>query len=162
VETDNCFVVDSPQDLLNCDTKPPFQPNVKLLGVYPLPWAGIQTAATFQSLAGPQITASRTYTNAEILPSLGRNLSSGANGTAAVPLIAPGTSYAERLYQLDFRASKIFRLGSARRLQANVDLYNVTNSSSILGVNNTYGSNWQRPTSVLQGRLLKFGAQFDF
>ena len=66
VETDNCFVVDSPQELLNCDTKPPFQPNVKLLGVYPLPWGGIQTAATFQSLAGPQITASRTYTNAEI------------------------------------------------------------------------------------------------
>ena len=69
--TDRCFVVDSPQELLSCDTKPPFQPNVKLLGVYPLPWGGIQTAATFQSLPGPQITASRTYTNAEILPSLG-------------------------------------------------------------------------------------------
>ncbi len=24
--------------LLNCDVKPPFQPNVKLIGVYPLPW----------------------------------------------------------------------------------------------------------------------------
>ena len=84
---------------------------MKLLGVYPLPWQGIQTAATFQSLPGPQITASRTYTNAEILPSLGRNLASGAAGTASVPLIAPGTMYDERLYQLDFRASKIFRFG---------------------------------------------------
>ena len=112
--------------------KPPFQPNVKLLGVYPLPWQGIQLAATFQSLPGPQITASRTYTNAEIQPSLGRNLATGAAGTAVVPLIAPGTMYDERLYQLDFRASKIFRIGAAAALQANVDLYNAGNASSIL------------------------------
>jgi hypothetical protein len=175
-ETNYCFVVDSPQGsgippaqggtsaagLLYCDTKPPFQPNVKLLGVYPLPWGGVQLAATFQSLPGPMITASRTYTNAEIRPSLGRNLASGAAGTAAVQLIAPGTMYDERLYQLDFRASKIFSLGAGRRLQANLDLYNAGNASSILSINTTYGSNWLRPTGILQGRLLKFGAQFDF
>ena len=165
-ETNYCFAVDSPQGagappaqgatsaagLLYCDVKPPFQPNVKLLGVYPLPWQGVQVAATFQSLPGPQITASRTYTNAEILPSLGRNLASGAAGTASVPLIAPGTMYDERLYQLDFRASKIFKFGQ-RRLQANLDLYNAGNASSILSINTTYGSNWLRPTGVLQGRL---------
>jgi hypothetical protein len=175
-ETNYCFVVDSPQGsgippaqggtsaagLLYCDVKPPFQPNVKLLGVYPLPWGGVQLAATFQSLPGPMITASRTYTNAEIRPSLGRNLASGAAGTAAVQLIAPGTMYDERLYQIDFRASKIFSLGSGRRLQANLDLYNAGNASSILSINTTYGSNWLRPTGILQGRLLKFGAQFDF
>ena len=69
--------------------------------------------------------------------------------------------YDERLYQLDFRASKIFKLGS-RRLQANVDLYNAGNSSSILSINTTYGANWLRPTGILQGRLIKFGGQFDF
>jgi hypothetical protein len=132
-----------------------------VLGVYPLPWSGVQLAATFQSLPGPQITAGRTYTNAEIKPSLGRNLATGANGTATVQLIAPGTMYDERLYQVDFRASKIFRLGT-RRVQANVDLYNAMNASSILSINTTYGSNWLRPTGILQGRLLKFGAQFDF
>jgi hypothetical protein len=120
----------------------------------------VQLAATFQSLPGPQITASRTYTNAEILPTLGRNLASGAAGTATVPLIAPGTLYDERLYQLDFRASKIFKFGQ-RRLQANLDLYNAGNSSSILSINTAYGSNWLRPTGVLQGRLIKFGGQFD-
>ena len=84
--------MDSPQALLNCRTAPPFQTQIKLIGVYPLPW-GIQTSATYQGLPGPQITASRTYTNAEVLPSLGRNLAAGANGTVAVPLIAPGTMY---------------------------------------------------------------------
>ena len=113
VETNYCFVVNSPEGsgippaqgatsaagLQYCDVKPPFQPNVKLLGVYPVPWGGVQLAATFQSLPGPQITASRTYTNAEISPSLGRNLATGANGTATVQLIQPGTMYDERLYQ---------------------------------------------------------------
>jgi len=175
-ETNYCLTIDSPQGtglppaqggtsaagMLYCDVKPPFQPNVKILGVYPLPWYGIQFAATFQSLPGPQITAARTYTNAEIRPTLGRNLATGAAGTATVQLIAPGTMYDERLYQLDLRASKIFRVGSRHRLQANVDMYNAGNASSVLGINTTYGSNWLRPTSILQGRLVKFGGQWDF
>jgi hypothetical protein len=174
-ESDYCFTVDSPQGtglppnqgatsaagLLYCHVKPPFQTNLKLLGVYPLPWAGVQVAATFQSLPGPQILASRSYSNAEIAPSLGRNLATGANGVASVPLVQPGTMYDERLYQLDLRASKIFRVG-ATRLQANLDLYNVANAGSILSINTTYGPNWLRPTNVLQGRLLRFGGQLDF
>jgi hypothetical protein len=158
---DQCYVVDSPQALLNCRTAPPFQTQVKLIGVYPIPWGGIQASATYQSLPGPQITASRTYTNAEVLPSLGRNLAAGANGTVAVPLIAPGTMYNDRLNQVDFRLSKIFRMGS-RRIQANMDLFNMFNASAVLAQNNTYGAQWLRPTSIIQGRLLKFGGQIDF
>ena len=175
-ETNYCLTIDSPQGtglppsqgatslggLLYCDVKPPFQPNVKVLGVYPLPWWNVQFAATFQSLPGPQITAQRTFTNAEIRPSLGRNLASGAAGTAAVQLIAPGTMYDERLYQLDLRASKVFKVGARHRLQANIDVYNAGNASSILAINTTYGANWLKPTSILQGRLVKFGGQWDF
>ena len=159
---DQCFVVDSPQALLNCRNAPPFQTQIKVLGVYPLPWYGIQTSATYQSIPGPQITASRTYTNAEVRGSLGRDLSSGVNGTVVVPLIAPGTMYGDRMNQLDFRVSKIFRLPGNRRIQANLDLFNALNASSVLAQNNTYGSSWLRPTNVIQGRLVKFGGQFDF
>ena len=99
VLTDNCFVIDSPQRLLNCKTVPPFQTQVKLILVYPLPWWGLQTAATIQSMPGPEITASYAASNAQIVPTLGRNLAScGAaatvcNGTATVPLLAPGTYF---------------------------------------------------------------------
>ena len=174
-ETNYCFAVDSPQGtglppaqggtsaagLLNCDVKPPFQPNVKLIGVYPLPWQGVQIAATFQSLPGPQITASRTYTNAEIQPSLGRPLATGAAGTAVVPLIQPGTMYDERLYQLDFRVSKIFRFGQRACRRTWTSTTRRTPAPSCR-TTLTYGSNWLRPTGILQGRLVKFGAQFDF
>jgi hypothetical protein len=176
VETNYCFVTSSPEGtglppsqgastaagLLYCDVKPPFQPNVKLLGVYPLPWWDLNVAATFQSLPGPMITAADTYTNAQIAPSLNRNLATGANGIATVQLIAPGTMYDERLYQLDLRASKAFRFGGHHRLQANIDVYNAGNASSILSINTTYGSNWLKPTSILQGRIVKFGGQWDF
>jgi hypothetical protein len=158
VATNNCFVIDSPQALLNCDVTPPFQPNIKALAVYPLPWWGLQTSATFQSLPGPQITASRSYSSAEVASSLGHNL---LNGTAAVPLIKPGTLYAERLYQVDFRASKSIKMPRGR-VQVNIDLYNAFNASSILAQNTTYGALWLRPTQILQGRLLKFGGQIDF
>lgn len=161
VKTDNCFVIDSPQALLNCDVTPPFQTQVKLLGVYPLPFWGIQTSATFQSLPGPQITATYVARNAEILPSLGRNLSSGANGTASVPLIKPGTLYGDRLNQLDFRLSKIFRFGT-RRIQANMDVYNMLNGAAVLAQNNNFGTAWLVPSQVLQGRLVRFSGQFDF
>jgi hypothetical protein len=168
VMTDNCFVIDSPQRLLNCRTVPPFQTQVKLILVYPLPWWGLQTAATVQSLPGPEVTASYSASFAEIRPTLGRNLASCGptatvcNGTATVPLLAPGTYFGDRLNQMDLRMSKAFRLPAGRRVQALVDLYNLFNANPVLAQNNTFGPQWQRPTQILQGRLLKFGVQVDF
>jgi hypothetical protein len=159
VATNNCFVVESPQQMLNCDVTPPFQTQVKVLGVYPLPWWGLQTSATFQSLAGPEITATRAYSSAEVISALGRNL---IGGTTNVPLIKPGTTYADRLNQVDFRASKRFGAGQGRRVQANVDLYNLFNASPVLALNTTSGGSWLQPLQILQGRLLKFGVQLDF
>jgi hypothetical protein len=44
-------------------------------GVYPQPWWGVTTSVRFQNLFGPRRSASYFATNAEIAPSLGRNLS---------------------------------------------------------------------------------------
>lgn len=145
---------------LFCDVKTPFQPNVRAYGIYPLPW-DLQASATFQSIPGPQITASYAVPNAQIAPSLGRNLASGANGTALVQLIRPSTIFEERLYQTDLRLTRIFRVGTSR-INGNFDLYNLFNASPVLSINNAYGPNWRRPTAVLPGRLFKFSAQLDF
>ena len=162
LSTDNCFVVDSPQQLLNCKVTQPFKTQVKVLGVYPLPVWGLQAAATFQSLPGPEITASYAAPNSAIAPSLGRNLSAGATATATVPLVSPGTLYGDRLNQIDFRATRSFALGAGRRLQANVDVYNLANASPVLTLNNTFGPAWQRPLQILHARMLKFSAQVEF
>jgi hypothetical protein len=159
VLTDNCYIVDSPQEMLNCEVAPPFQTQVKLLGVVPLPW-DLQAAATFQSLPGPEITASYTATVAEILPSLGR-VTASRGPISGIPLVAPGTMYTDRLNQVDVRMSRIFTIGR-NRLQANFDIFNALNASSVLAQNNTFGTSWLRPTRILQGRIVKFGGQIDF
>ena len=63
--------------------------------------------------------------------------------------------------QVDLRFAKTFRV-SRVRLQPQVDFYNLLNANNILGYNNTYGPAWQRPTSIMQGRIVKLGAQIDW
>ena len=145
---------------LYCHIAPPFLTDLKLFAVVPLPWWGISTSATFQNLAGPEILATQNVANAQVAQSLGRNLSGGATVTT-VPLVGPGTLYGDRIYQLDVRVAKTFRVGRAR-IQGMVDLYNVLNVSPVLTLNNTYGPAWQRPLAVLPGRFIKFGTQIDF
>jgi hypothetical protein len=142
---------------LYCHVEPPFQPDFKGSASYPLPWWGVTAAATVQNRPGPQISANYTVTSAQVT-GLGRNL---GIGTASVPLIAPGTLYGDRFTQVDVRFGKNFTFGT-RRVRASFDVYNLFNSSAILSQNNTFGSNWQNPTLILQGRLVKFGAQIDF
>lgn len=143
---------------LYCHVEPPFQADVKGLVSYPLPWWGLTASATFQNRPGPQILATYTVTSA-LVQNLGRNLNSGS---ATTGLIAPGTLYGDRFTQLDIRFGKNFRFGGNRRVGVTMDVYNLMNSSAILAQNNTVGPNWRTPTQILQGRLIKFGAQLDF
>jgi hypothetical protein len=155
------FLTGSPNTSAYCDVRPPFQPQYKALAVYPLPWWGLQVAAAYQNVPGPQITAQYVATNAQIAPSLGRNLSSGANGNATLNIIPPGTVYGPRTQVLDVNLKKLIKVGAAR-MTASLDIFNVLNRGDILTQNLTYGAKWLQPLSILPGRLLKFGAQFDF
>jgi hypothetical protein len=115
-----------------------------------------------QTNPGPEIQAGGTFVNAQIVPSLGRNLSSGTSTT--IPLISAGTMFNNRLNQLDLRFSKNLTVGKTR-WQGTFDIYNAWNSSVSLAQNNTYGTNgarWQLPTVVMVGRLLKFGVRVSF
>lgn len=170
----DCYVVDNPGQLRFCDRK--VDPNlglvrgglqVKLLGSYPLP-GGWQASGSFQSVRGPEITAawtSTTFDNTIRFPGSTRT-SLGATPTVTVQLIEPGTMYDDRLYQTDLRGTKTFRRGNTR-LRLMIDLYNAFNSNAVLqrstfGGLDTFGPAWGRPISILEGRLFKIGAQFDF
>jgi hypothetical protein len=159
IKTNSCFVIDSPQALLFCDVSPPFQTQIKASGTYPLPWWGLKTSASYQSLPGPQITASWAAP-ASAVTGLGRPLS-GSQTSVTVPLVKPGTMYGERLHQVDVRVSKEIRVQRVR-VQGMFDLYNLLNGNVIIAQNNTFGSSWQRPLANLAGRLVKFGVSVKF
>jgi len=157
--TDTCYVIDSPQQLFNCKVDVPYQNRVKLNGSYTFPY-GIQAAAVFQSNPGANYGANRTYTLAEIQPSLGRPLSGGVTAVV-IPLSAPLSVFGPRINQFDLRGSKSLQMG-ATRLQLNVDAYNLFNSNTPVTLFGTYNARWGQPTQVLDGRLVKFSAQIDF
>jgi hypothetical protein len=189
--TNNCFVVDTPQQASAsqfCKLTEPWvaQTQVKLSGTYPLPW-GSTVAAVFQNLPGTSVNSTVTstllsavgsavlsspavFTNAQIFQSLGRNLSDCGGGTTlsttctatrTVGLVEPFTQREDRLSQLDLRLAKSVRIGSTR-IQGSLDIFNVFNRSTVLLVNPNYGPQYLRPLEVLPGRLFKIGAQFDF
>ena len=115
--TDNCEILAKlPENVGStstqfCHTQTPWLTQVKFGGSYTLPW-GVQVSGTLQSFQGPILNANATFTNAQIAPSLQRNLSTGT--TATVALVQPNTLYGKRLNQVDARLAKIFKLDKAK------------------------------------------------
>src|SRR5262249_20198034 len=122
----------------------------------------LQAAAVFQSLPAANYAANYTVSTTAIQPSLGRPLAGGTRNVT-LDLLAPGSSFLDqRINQVDVRLTKLFRFQGRSRLSANVDMYNLLNSSTTLQVNSTVGPKWLQPTQILDARLIKFGVQVDF
>ena len=145
-----------------CRATSPFSGNtqIKLNGSYPLP-REFFVSALYQNLSGPAYTADWAAATGLISPSLGRDLAGGVR-TATVGLLAPSTYYDNRTMRLDLRIGKNLRLTQRMKVQGNVDLYNVTNSGSVLADTNAFGARWLVPTLVLEPRILQFSAQISF
>jgi hypothetical protein len=176
-QTNNCDVVmgnpqvssTSPRVEPFCNPVTPFQAQYKFAAIYNLPW-DFQTSATVQSYPGTGQSASFQFTNAQILPTLGRNLAScGAavtcNGTSIINVVPGGLLFEDRYAQVDLRFAKGVRLGRTR-VQGMLDLYNAFNARPVLSVNTRYsgttGGSWLSPQSTLVGRLIKVSGQFTF
>jgi hypothetical protein len=135
---------------------------VKLLGSYTLPRIDVQVAATLQNIPGQEIQANYNAPNAVVAPLLGRPLAGNA-ANITLNLLPPVTELSDRVNQLDFRASKIFRFGN-KRTQVSFDMFNALNSNVVQTYNSTYSptGSWRIPTAILPARVMKFSAQFDF
>ena len=165
--TNNCATANVPTQF--CQQTLPFrgQDDFKVSFVYPLPWWGITTSWRYQNLPGLPELATDVVPNSAIAPSLGRNLAAcpaltgPCSATATVTLFAPDTVFLPRQNQLDTRLTKLVRVGPWR-LQANMDIFNLTNNADFVTVNTTYGPKWNVPTRTLPGRLFKFSLMANF
>ena len=192
--TSQCFTVDAPilyltptplvspatptatnaqSPMSSCKVVPPFLTQFKGYGVYQLPW-GVSVSGTYQAVPQPAaggtlnaITADYVATNAEIRPSLGRDLAAGANGTMTLELLKPTLLYGGHSKQLDLRVGKQLAAAGKRRVRLSLDIYNLLNSNDWQTITTRLSSNaaanrWQRPTLILQARYLQIGTQIDF
>jgi hypothetical protein len=144
--------------LEHCRSTSNWLTDIKLIGAYTFPYE-IQVAATLQSQPGPERGARVQFTNADILPSLGRLHTQGG---ALINVIEPGTVYGERFNQLDFRVTKLLALGGTARLRAMLDVFNLFNSNAVTREEYGYGANYLRPLVIQPGLLVKFAFQLDF
>ena len=165
--TDTCFVVDSPQQLLNCRVEPPMLTQLKGFVVYPLPWGGLQTSASFQSIPG-------SANHRE----LHRDQRADCAVARAQPVVVRGGGDVQRHRHraADRAGHDVRRTAEPGRLPAEQEpqgrqkpasrrcstCSTCSTRSPVLSLNNTFGAAWQRPQSILQGRLIKFGGQVDF
>jgi hypothetical protein len=173
--TANCDV-DDPNSLRYCDQRDldmPYLTQFKLSASYPLP-LGVSVSGNWQGYPGQPGGTARQ--DATYDPAISRVIDTSLNAnyvvdrtiipsltqtSVTVPLIKPGTKYLPRWNQVDVRLAKKFSLRQMR-LQAQLDIFNILNSSSVLSVTETFGSSLDRPTAILQGRLFAMGAQFTF
>ena len=132
------------------------------LSTYLIPRAEIQLSAVIQSKPGAMLAANYVVPNADVVPSLGRNLSGNAPNVT-VNLVAPGTMYGDRINQLDFRGAKILKLGASRTMIA-LDVYNTLNSSAVLTYNPAFvpGGTWLQPQAFMAPRAFRITAEIYF
>ena len=103
------------------------------------------------------------------VPSRGSKTGAAALASLASPIVLalaidpsqPGTLFANRVNQMDFRLTKNFTVNKTK-INAMVDVFNLLNSSDVQTLNVRVGPQWQQPTQILEGRYFKFSAQLNF
>jgi hypothetical protein len=83
--------------------------------------------------------------------------------TINVPLVAPETEFTPRINQVDFSVSKSFEFGKFR-VNPKLDLFNALNSDDYTSVATTQfgAATYLRPSVILQGRIIRIGADLRF
>lgn len=131
----------------------PFLNEFKLALAYPLPW---RTSASISMLSypGPMLRVD-WIPGANVFPNGQRTQ------PVTVPLIAPGTKYGDRWNQVDLGVKKTLRVGRAD-IEGQVDVFNAFNSSAVLTQLQVFGPTLDRPTAILQGRLVRLSVGVRF
>ena len=166
--TPNRFFAFAARPLERCLQNNGWRTRFQGLAAYTIPKIDVQVSGTFQNQPGAQLAANANVCASFLIPGLCTvgNTTIGPGFTSLSPfrafnIVPAGQVFIERLNQIDFRVSKLFRL-EGTRTSVNFDFYNVTNSNAVITENATYGAAWQTPQSILLPRLFKISAQFDF
>jgi hypothetical protein len=63
---------------------------------------------------------------------------------------------------MDIRFSKGFRVGPGKKLEAQVNLFNIFNASTVTARTVQSGANYLKPTAIQAARILDFNFAYTF
>ncbi|PYU21770.1 MAG: hypothetical protein DMG30_16740 [Acidobacteria bacterium] len=160
-------------DAAPCYINPPWYQNLqfKMAVVYTLPWWKIKLSANEQNLPSIPLQATYSYKTANVSfinAATGRTLVGCS--TCRLEAVTPQTVFPfGRDNQLDFRLAKDINITERWRIEPTADFYNLLNANPILTIGTAYNTSapgtpgaWRNVTSMLPGRLIKFGVHLDF
>jgi len=191
-QRDSCFAtLDAPnvrgrtgaEYLAGCQTKQPYLTTIKGSASYTIPKIDILVSTVFQSLPGPEITATMTYSKNDITwnansasratlpcatPSNGVGcLGGSANNTTTIgiPLLLNNELYGKRVNEWDMKFAKNIRF-AGKRLSVGIDVYNFFNTDAPTGYNATYtpgpANTFLQPTTLIAPRFIRAQVQMNF
>ena len=161
-------------DAVPCRINPSWYQNLqfKMIAVYTLPWWKIKLSANEQNLPSISMLATYSFRSSNVSfvnPAQGHTTLVGCT-VCKVEALTPQTVYPfGRNNQLDFRVAKDINITERWKLEPTADFFNLLNANPILTVGTAYNTSapgtpgaWRNATSVLPGRLIKFGLHLDF
>jgi Carboxypeptidase regulatory-like domain len=173
-----------------CQTQVPWLTRIQGSAAYVIPKVDVLVSTVFQSLPGPEITASVTYSKEQIIwnPASASRATTpcavAANGTGClggparnlttsiVQLLLNNEMFGERTTLFDLKIAKNIRFGN-KRATIGADIYNVANSDAIDTYVATYTpdnpttpqvevNNWMNPMILVSPRFVRLSVQFSF
>lgn len=130
----------------------PYQTLFKVSGTYPLPY-GIRVSANYQSVPGTERSIIYAVTRA-LVPLM-------TQSSQNIRLNEPGSSYNDRVNQLDLNLTKSIRVNNVD-IRPEIGLFNILNGSAVTAQVNTFGPTLGRVNTILAARLLRFGLTMRF
>lgn len=140
----------NPNDLINAadDGRYHFMLwNAKVHAVIPGPWQ-TQFSPLLRAQAGQPF--GRTFV---------ASMNYGTQRVLAEPL---GTQHQDVVALVDLRIERLFGFGGARRLSAQLDVYNLLNANPVDFLGWASGASYLRPSSVIPPRIVRFGVKVDW
>jgi hypothetical protein len=132
----------------------PFRPSYRLLGTFPgLPYS-LSASLAIRGFAGDPVV-NNWVVPASFFPNGKRTQS------VTVPLIAPQSQFLPNWNQVDISAKRTFKFGNTI-LVADVTIFNVMNSNTVITQTTTFGASFGTPTLIIPGRLPRVGVQLRF
>lgn len=122
----------------------------KVDSTYDLPF-GFGLSVNFQHYTGFPIRPTEVFAGPEL-----------AQHTETVALQAAGLLRLPAVNLLDLRLSRMFTFKDRFHLQPMIDLFNLTNSQTVVSEVSSYGPNYLRPSNLVNPRMARIGMKFDF